>query len=416
MGRTKVDFVEQLTAQMSAFGVAVHKCNLLDSKDFKLDGRLYAQLCDGFDYEKGMQLTRKYYKEKTVYVYQDDFECRYFGFLLPRDENADYADIGEWMVTVGPYLPEIWEGLLERMTEKYHLTILQESMLKEYYSKIPIVRSAEALENLVFLQANYIYGENEKLEICRIGDLYGKRIKPNEVWKEQKEILSGGVIEMRYRQEEELMAAIAAGDTERAYAAYKAFSGFHMEWRDKNNSLRSAKNMMLVFNTLFRKAVQSAAVHPVHIDKISELYARKIEGVVFGNELLDISYEMIRKYCMLVHNHSLKGYSEVVCDALNYIDCHLSESISLKKMAKHVKVNSSYLSVRFKKEVGQSVIDYVNQKKVENSLLYLATTDMSMAEVAERVGIDDANYFSKLFKKYRGMTPRQYHMLMYSKS
>jgi YesN/AraC family two-component response regulator len=162
--------------------------------------------------------------------------------------------------------------------------------------------------------------------------------------------------------------------------------------------------------------VQSAAVHPVHIDKISELYARKIEGVVFEKELLDISNEMIRKYCLLVHNYSLKGYSEVVCDALNYIDCHLNDSISLKKMAEHIKVNSSYLSVRFKKEVGQSVIDYVNQKKVENSLLYLAATDMSMVEVAERVGIDDANYFSKLFKKYRGMTPRQYHMLMYSKN
>lgn len=415
MGKTKVDFVEQLTAQMAAFGVAVHKCNLLDAKDFELDGGLYAQLVGGFDYEKGVQDVRKYCKEGTVYVYQDDFECRYFGFLLPRDENADSAGIGEWMVAVGSFLPEIWEGLLERMTEKHHLTILQESMLKEYYSGIPIVRSAEALESLVFLQVNYIYG-NEELEICRIGDLYGKRIKPNEVWKEQKENLSGEVIEMRYRLEEELMAAVAAGDTERAYAAYKAFSGFHMEWRDKTNSLRSAKNMMLVFNTLFRKAVQSAAVHPVHIDKISELYARKIEGVVFEKELLDISNEMIRKYCLLVHNHSLKGYSEVVCDALNYIDCHLNDSISLKEMAEHVKVNSSYLSVRFKKEVGQSVIDYANQKKVENSLLYLAATDMSVAEVAERVGIDDANYFSKLFKKYQGMTPRQYHILMYSKN
>lgn len=415
MGKNKVDFVEQLTAQMAAFGVAVHKGNLLNSKDFKVDGGLYAQLYGGFDYEKGVQDIRKYCKEKTVYVYQDDFECRYFGFLLPRDENADSAGIGEWMVAVGPFLPEIWEGLLERMTEKHHLTILQESMLKEYYSGIPIVQSAEALESLVFLQVKYIYG-NEELEICRIGDLYGKRIKPNEVWKEQKENLSGEVIEMRYRLEEELMAAVAAGDTERAYAAYKAFSGFHMEWRDKTNSLRSAKNMMLVFNTLFRKAVQSAAVHPVHIDKISELYARKIEGVVFEKELLDISNEMIRKYCLLVHNHSLKGYSEVVCDALNYIDCHLNDSISLKEMAEHVKVNSSYLSVRFKKEVGQSVIDYANQKKVENSLLYLAATDMSVAEVAERVGIDDANYFSKLFKKYQGMTPRQYHILMYSKN
>lgn len=174
--------------------------------------------------------------------------------------------------------------------------------------------------------------------------------------------------------------------------------------------------MMLVFNTLFRKAVQSAAVHPVHIDKISDLYARKIEETVFIKELTDISHEMIRKYCMLVRNHSLKGYSEVVRDTLNYIDCHLEDSISLKGLAERVNVNASYLSVRFKKEVGRSVIDYVNWKKVESSLLYLAATDLSMAEVAERVGIDDENYYSRLFKKYQGMTPRQYHALMYSKN
>ncbi len=416
MSGTKIDLIKQLVEQMQAFGVAARKYNLADPDISKLDDGLRERIFGGFDYDKGVQDARKYCKEKTIYVCQDCFKCMNFSFLLPQEKDVAHPDTSAEMMVIGPFLTEIWEEPLKQITETYQLSVFQENMLREYYSVVPIVQSAEAFENLVFLQANYIYGMDRALAICRIGDYYGKHIEMKKILKETGQSVSAELVKIRYQLEEEMMAAVAAGDTERAFAACKMFSQYHMEWRDKSNSLRSAKNMMLVFNTLFRKAVQRAAVHPIHIDKISELYARKIEETVFIKDLLDISHEMIRKYCLLVRNYSLKGYSEVVCDTLNYIDCHLVEPISLKMLSEHVNVNASYLSNRFKKEVGRSVIDYVNWKKVEGSLIYLAATNMSMAEVAERVGIGDENYYSRLFKKYQGMTPRQYYALMHTKS
>ena len=72
----------------------------------------------------------------------------------------------------------------------------------------------------------------------------------------------------------------------------------------------------------------------MHIDRISRHYAKRIEESVFVKELEELSHEMIRKYCFLVRNHSLLQYSRVVRDALNYIDSHLKESISLKGLRK----------------------------------------------------------------------------------
>lgn len=58
------------------------------------------------------------------------------------------------------------------------------------------------------------------------------------------------------------------------------------------------------------------------------------------------------------------------------------------------------------------MVDYINEKRVFASLRYLATTDLSVAQIAERVGIGDENYFSRLFKKYQKRTPKQYRNLM----
>lgn len=173
--------------------------------------------------------------------------------------------------------------------------------------------------------------------------------------------------------------------------------------------------MMLSSNTLFRKAVQAAAVHPFHIDKVSGTYAKKIEDCIFVKDLEELAHEMIRKYCLLVRNYSLIGYSTVVRNAINYIICNLKEPLSLKLLAEEENVSAGYLSARFKKEVGRSVVDYINERRVFSSIFYLATTDMTIAEVAQQVGIQDEGYFSRLFKKYQNRTPKQYRNLVQAK-
>ena len=89
--------------------------------------------------------------------------------------------------------------------------------------------------------------------------------------------------------------------------------------------------------------------------------------------------------------------------------------MSLKLLAEKVSANASYLSTQFKKETGKTLTDYINEKRIHNSLVLLATTDMPIQEVAEQVGINDENYFARLFKKYQNQTAKQYRSLMQTK-
>lgn len=94
---------------------------------------------------------------------------------------------------------------------------------------------------------------------------------------------------------------------------------------------------------------------------------------------------------------------------VEYVQEHLSEpTLSLHETSKRFFFNASYLSRIFKQHTGMSFCEYVNKQRIELARKYLADPDAKAYEVCVRVGIDDPNYFSTLFKKYAGVTIKQY--------
>lgn len=95
--------------------------------------------------------------------------------------------------------------------------------------------------------------------------------------------------------------------------------------------------------------------------------------------------------------------------ALAYIDSHFTEeSLSLNQVAREVNISANYLSAVFSQEVGATFTEYVTGKRMELAKELLRTTDKRSGEVAVAVGYKDPHYFSFLFKKTQGCTPRDY--------
>lgn len=111
---------------------------------------------------------------------------------------------------------------------------------------------------------------------------------------------------------------------------------------------------------------------------------------------------------MVVNNYSLQGYSPLIQKIVNYIDLNLEADLSLKAVSEKFSLNASYLSDIFKKEVSVTFTSYVNNKRIKQAILYLNSSHMQIQEIAAEVGISDVNYFTKLFKRLIGKTPREY--------
>ena len=90
------------------------------------------------------------------------------------------------------------------------------------------------------------------------------------------------------------------------------------------------------------------------------------------------------------------------------ISYDLTADLSLNNIAGQLGVNPTYLSALFRKECDCTLTEYVNRKRVEQAASLLSKTDKLVNTISYECGIQDTNYFIKLFKKYTGFTPTQY--------
>lgn len=175
-----------------------------------------------------------------------------------------------------------------------------------------------------------------------------------------------------------------------------------------SDPLRNRKNLAIVHNTNLRLTVEKVAVHPFYLDSISSHYAITIEKATSLEQLEQLEYEMLYKYCELVKRQSLQGFSPPVRRALEYIRFHPSDNLTLQTIANAIKADPFMLSRKFNLETKESLPNYVNRFRCEKAAEMFAFSYASVKEIGAYVGFLDLNYFSKLFKKRYGVSPKQY--------
>ena len=99
---------------------------------------------------------------------------------------------------------------------------------------------------------------------------------------------------------------------------------------------------------------------------------------------------------------------KVLMELLDWIDANYTESITLKDLSKVSGMNEKYLCRFFKEFTSRTPIDYINNLRIESACHELNTNGLTITEAALESGFNDLSYFSKSFKKYKGVTPREY--------
>lgn len=339
----------------------------------------------------------------TLYYMQDFYRCSYALFQLPEKEYGE----GVYAIT-GPYLEkEITPVQLSQIEAELKWPPALSNELLEYYNSIPVIHEANRFHAFLSCMVSQFFDNSQEFSIQHTDGFFNHISTQKEYTLDSTPLLSFRLIEERYQLEEELLKEIASGNFNKAQLLLQKFLQHRITPRYKD-PLRDIKNLTIVLNTMYRKAVQNSHVHPIHIDELSRRFAIQIESCLSIKEIHDLIVTMTRKYCMLVQNYSLQGYSPLIRKVINYIDGNLSETFSLKHLSDMFSVNSSYLSTLFKKEMGLTVTDYINQQKIRYAVMLLNRTDSQIQNIASQVGINDVNYFIKLFKKINGMTPGEY--------
>lgn len=201
--------------------------------------------------------------------------------------------------------------------------------------------------------------------------------------------------------------AVLEGNARRAVAAMKSVIDYPLGY-ERHILLQEMRTDILQINMFFFSRILETSIHPQNAAEIYRMIERKVYETDTARELEALTFEIVRRYANLVKNFSDEEYSYLIRDIRNYIDLHISGDLSLSAVADHFGKNPSYLSARFSKETGMTLSEYVSKRRIDEAVRYFNTTSMSVSEVALAVGISDFSYFSRQFKKYAGLSPREY--------
>lgn len=341
--------------------------------------------------------------ERTIYKITDSFYCNYIFILFP-DADATFV--------AGPYIgAELTQKMITQAAERYSLPPEINSQIEKYYTSIPVYTNKDIILSLFNSLGEILWGKIESFRIENMNMTVPENRFPEIVSSLEKRtddaMLAMQMLEARYDGENRLLQAVSQGLTHKAEQIIGNSTDRVLEMR-VDDPIRNMKNYTVIMNTLLRKAVEQGGVHPIYIDSVSTDFAKKIEQITTLSEGISLHHEMVDKYCNLVNRRSMKNYSPLVQRVITIIDSDLTADLSLRKQAQLLNVNASYLSALFKKETGLTLTEYVSKKRVEQAAFLLRSTGQQIQTVAQNCGIYDVNYFTKIFKKITGKTPKEY--------
>ncbi len=317
-----------------------------------------------------------------------------------------YEEQKEGFIRIGPFRStSITETQVTQLFYNLRLSVRNQQSLRNYYDTLPLLPS-NATANLGYLGMN-LFGQSMPL-------VRESHYQSEQAITQDNEIITSTLeniekIEERYKHEHMLRQAICQSNPvllEKAIHFFETSANF--QDRIPQNPLRSTKNLAFVLNTVLRHAAEEGGLHPVYLDRLSSKYALLIEQATTRTQVSQLHHDMYTSYFNAVAKHTFKEYSPFIQKVVTYIQLNIDKSLTPTLLAKRFHMQASNLAALFKKETGKTVSTFIHELQIAEASYYLETTTLTIGEISTMIGLNDANYFTRLFKKIKKMSPSAY--------
>lgn len=212
-----------------------------------------------------------------------------------------------------------------------------------------------------------------------------------------------------YELEQEFLEALTNGD--RSFLKkLAAFDQYPIPSIGNGDPLRSYKNILICAVAVTIRSVQQKGLDFEQLSSFADAFINRIEATDHIPGLTRLYYELHEQLFDLVDEHLTQRYSRTVYSCIRYMRQHLSDPLSLQSVSKEIGVHPGYLSTIFKQETAQTFSDFMARERVSKAKRYLIYTDEPILYIADYVGYHNQSYFTRVFKKYVGLTPKQYRL------
>lgn len=375
-------------------------------------GELIFELSRNFQhnplYPSKEKVFRQLFKEENFYRFPVLRETSYLENFFSIHLHSNDQLNGN--IIVGPVLySRLSEVSIKGIINDLHLKVNKDEMVR-YYHSLPIVSNLNFL-NLSMLLYYMLY--QQKLDMVDI--LQKNILLENEKFEieqpaihisEQRQNLLTHVNPLA---EKKIFACIKEGKKDDLIKNLRGLSeAGNLGVLSKTSHLRSQKNSAIAAITLATRAAVDGGLFPEIAYTLSDLLIQNLEEIKESKAVTPFLETALLKFSERVKNGQLQKYSKPISACQNYIFTHLYEDITLSHLAKIAALNPSYLSVLFKKEVGISPSEYIQRSKIDEAKSLITYTKHSLSEISTLLNFHDQSHFTKVFKKYTGVSPKQF--------
>lgn len=311
-------------------------------------------------------------------------------------------------ILAGPFLMDVPDSLLlADIAKKYDIPTVQLLEMYESANGLPIIPPSQVthISRLLYYMCSGLVIDSRNQFILNHNKLY-QQSQINESIQTYKASSQAANKTYPHEKEKALITKLKTGDTENAKAILNDLLGY--VFFAEGNNLDIVKSRALELSSLLSRAAIEGGATSDNVLKINNQFLLSLQNIQTLDDLCYKLQETIDVFTDCMFNYIPSKNNELIKKAIRYISENFSHNLTLDDIAGYVHLNPAYFSTLFKQSTGSSFKEYLNMVRVEESKRLLAGTDYSIVDISAATGFEDQSYFSKVFKKYTGLTPKQY--------
>ena len=208
------------------------------------------------------------------------------------------------------------------------------------------------------------------------------------------------------KKEKELLNLVAIGDKQNTKKILNEILG-HVYYVSKNN-INIAKARVLELVVLLSRAAIEGGGNIETVFGLNYKYLSQINNYTDIGQLSVWLSKIMNRFIDSVFNLSEVKHVDILYKALDFIKKNYMKKISLMDVAEYVYISPAYLSKLFKEELKYNFNSYLNKVRVDMSKKMLKDYRISLINIALSCGFEDQSYYSKVFKRFTGISPGKY--------
>ena len=315
--------------------------------------------------------------------------------------------LGKRMYAAGPFFSLFYSlNDCKRILHFLPAEIVSGTELMKYINRYPLLAETDAVHIICTLIQHTAAVKSITMQEIN----YQKNWIPEDISEHQKKINYTMGLTEHYQMERTMMHDIEEGNASGAAKQLKKMLN-NVAPLVQGTTLENERISAAITRTMVRIAAANAGMPAVLIDTYSSRSSAFVRACTSPEEIEQEKFRIIEVFCAAIQQNKKQKYSNLTLTAMNTMERMYASGISIAEIADELNVSTHTLDHVFHQETGQSPSEWLKGIRNDKATELLINTDLSIQDISNAVGIFDANYFVKFFRKTYAVTPSQYRKI-----